>query len=464
RGNPRLSKRPKMSSLGSHAALTAEESKIIEDFGFGSLLQFNRCFVPKKFAQWVVRLVNYRSRDIVLNGKVISLTRESVNVVLGIPLTDKPFPDDYSVGKSIILSKFGKHFIPSVSFFAERLTKHVPMSDEDTFICFIIFGYILDWMVEVIKGFTHGKSHANSINSRSVNLVLQFIKLFAHSANNDDVSSPLVGTPVAEQQPPPTNSDNTDPFNLSFSQKNIGSSSKIHESGNHTSRVSLSDHTNDLSSKILKKSVSFEPHDDPADDVIMLNNNLPNYVPDYVSPSPRPQKDNVGKENIPIHSPPKTPITIQNLDFTPRITPKSNLKGFRGNVAFSPKIRSQAQGSHSSWHTKPQPYLIRDSSTGGKLPIHDEFVTTRNKFHVSKSEIENYNIICKLGLSQYQGEDAVNLFGVRCTYWCLGEPSKLGGLVKTYVVSAFCYNLFQKPNSHPDVSKRHYIFSNIGIS
>lgn len=127
-----------MSSLGSHAALTAEESKIIEDFGFGSLLQFNRCFVPKKFAQWVVRLVNYRSRDIVLNGKVISLTRESVNVVLGIPLTDKPFPDDYSVGKSIILSKFGKHFIPSVSFFAERLTKHVPMSDEDTFICFII--------------------------------------------------------------------------------------------------------------------------------------------------------------------------------------------------------------------------------------------------------------------------------------------------------------------------------------
>ncbi|MFS9531725.1 hypothetical protein Q6247_26555, partial [Klebsiella pneumoniae] len=43
-------------------------------------------------------------------------------------------------------------------------------------------------------------------------------------------------------------------------------------------------------SKILKKSVSFEPHDDPADDVIMLNNNLPNYVPDSVSPSPRPQK------------------------------------------------------------------------------------------------------------------------------------------------------------------------------
>ncbi|CAL5083948.1 unnamed protein product [Urochloa decumbens] len=121
-----------------------------------------------------------------------------------------------------------------------------------------------------------------------------------------------------------------------------------------------------------------------------------------------------------------------------------------------------------------QPLRSRDSNknTGGKNPFHgrltkpppshnSEFVAGTSKFCVTKSEVEKYKAICKLATSQYQCEDAVNISGVRCTFWALGDSLKPEGMVKTFVVAAFCYSLFQKPNGHPDVSKRHYFFPNI---
>jgi hypothetical protein len=57
-------------------------------------------------------------------------------------------------------------------------------------------------------------------------------------------------------------------------------------------------------------------------------------------------------------------------------------------------------------------FKVRNSSTAGKVPIHgprrpvapshylsDDFVTQNNKWHVSKSEIENYKAICTLANS-----------------------------------------------------------------
>ncbi|CAL4956391.1 unnamed protein product [Urochloa decumbens] len=129
-------------------------------------------------------------------------------------------------------------------------------------------------------------------------------------------------------------------------------------------------------------------------------------------------------------------------------------------------------GSHVQNGT--QLFSTRDTSTVSRIPVYGprrfsklsqmykgDSGTHTNKFQVTKSEVENYEIICKLASSRYQSEDAVNLSGVRCTFWSLGESLKPGGLVKTFVVSAFCYSLFQKPNGHPDASKRHYFFSNI---
>ncbi|CAO2146288.1 unnamed protein product, partial [Urochloa humidicola] len=127
----------------------------------------------------------------------------------------------------------------------------------------------------------------------------------------------------------------------------------------------------------------------------------------------------------------------------------------------------------SDYNTHSQPLISNDSSVS-QIPIHgsrrltkthsvqhlESFSRTSN-FHITKSEVDNYEVICKLASSQFQCEDAVNLSGVRCTYWALGDSMKPGGKVKTFVVSAFCYSLFHKPNGHPDVSKRHYFFPNV---
>ena len=58
----------------------------------------------------------------------------------------------------------------------------------------------------------------------------------------------------------------------------------------------------------------------------------------------------------------------------------------------------------------------------------------------------------------------MSLSGVHCTFWSLGESLKPGGFVNTFVVSCFCYSLLSKPNGHLDFSKRHYFFSNMGVS
>lgn len=148
--------------------------------------------MPNKFVKWVAELVNYRSADIVVDGKVISLTKESVHLVLGLPMGDKHFPSDPSGGKAIVLSMFEKQSLPSVKFFANKILKHQTQSNEELIICFILVamnsflcpntssvrsyryfgifedinnlnqydwcGYILDWLLDCVKSFNRGKS------------------------------------------------------------------------------------------------------------------------------------------------------------------------------------------------------------------------------------------------------------------------------------------------------------------
>ncbi|KAG2549937.1 hypothetical protein PVAP13_9KG279800 [Panicum virgatum] len=333
--------------------------------------------------------------------------------------------------------------------------------------------------------------------------------------------------------PPPSGYPADHPLYRCLYKKFDDSVSKVH--GNHQSsqKSPLSDCTNSPLDNRVNKSVSFAAQDVGPSDVIMLDPD-PNYVPDSVSPSPRPKlsrlsslKSNCGQENVSPRSSQKFPIVMQTLEFTAHTTPRirsNNLKALfshlsnsksttevvpssskkkecldveivgqsslAANVQAMSKLSEEVYNSNLRSSTKTPGSVQRvgvsgsqpssrfkpsDSSTGGKLPLHGprrfavaskvycrDYVTATNKFSVSKSEVLNYKILCKLASSQFQSEDAVNLSGVRCTFWSLGESLKPDGLVKTFVVSAFCYSLFQKPNGHPDVSKRHYIFANIG--
>jgi hypothetical protein len=119
-------------------SLSEDCKNAIRKYGFGSLLLFNNCSMPRNFVHWVARLVNYNSGDTVVDGKVISLTKEVVHLVLDLPFGGSSFPADYTASKLCLLSRFGKDNVPPINFFVEALVSKKEMFDDDMFVCFIV--------------------------------------------------------------------------------------------------------------------------------------------------------------------------------------------------------------------------------------------------------------------------------------------------------------------------------------
>jgi len=170
-----------------------DQKDVVRRYGFGSLLLFDKCFVPKKFSKWLASLVESKSGDLIVQGKVISLIAQSVNHVLGIPVGGTHFPSNYSAGREYVLSKIGKTTLPQVSFFVSKL-KADDLSDEELLICFLVValhcflypnsnivpsprylgvfediehinsydwsGIVLRWLLDGVKNFNKGKKDA----------------------------------------------------------------------------------------------------------------------------------------------------------------------------------------------------------------------------------------------------------------------------------------------------------------
>ena len=62
------------------------KKNIIRDHGFGILLEYDGCLVPRIFVQWLADQVDVNYGDIVVGGKIISFSQESVHLFLGIPV------------------------------------------------------------------------------------------------------------------------------------------------------------------------------------------------------------------------------------------------------------------------------------------------------------------------------------------------------------------------------------------
>ena len=117
--------------------MSEAKKDVIRRYGFGSLLLFDKCFVPKKFSKWLASLVESKSGDLVVHGKVTSLTSKFMNLVLGIPVGGTPFPSNYAAARALILSKIDKTSLPQVSFFAEKLADD-DLTDEVVLIYFLV--------------------------------------------------------------------------------------------------------------------------------------------------------------------------------------------------------------------------------------------------------------------------------------------------------------------------------------
>ncbi|TVT97237.1 hypothetical protein EJB05_57522, partial [Eragrostis curvula] len=80
--------------------LDDHQKKVIGDYGFGFLLDFDRCFIPHPFARWIADHVRVKTSDIVVNNRSIPLSKESVHDVVGTPIGGKRIEKDSAGGKA----------------------------------------------------------------------------------------------------------------------------------------------------------------------------------------------------------------------------------------------------------------------------------------------------------------------------------------------------------------------------
>uniref|UniRef100_K4A0X4 Ubiquitin-like protease family profile domain-containing protein n=1 Tax=Setaria italica TaxID=4555 RepID=K4A0X4_SETIT len=483
--------------------LTSNQRKVIENYGFGSLLLFDKCFVPNNFVKWVARLVDYKSGVIVVNGKIISLTKESMHNILGIPLGGRSFPTDIANGKSVVLKKFNKESIPSVEFFTNKLqSKEEVMFDEDTFICFILIalnsflcsnaslipsqkyfgifddisnykeldwcGYILSWLLKHIKTFNEGKTKAGkqpgTLGGCLYYLAVMYFDHVDFGFRCVDDTLPRITVWKGNMIQTYSNFDLKSPGVYGF-RPILDFSETCYVKSIHllNSKSSISD-----DSEFLEKINSVSGCKLPTD----LKTSICKAIEKHTF--------NLGlQESLEIKVLGEKTLTQNVRDMIRKLDEMCNLKFCASGASLRTPIRvvdSDFHGPESS-SDKPsarQPYLSRDSPTGGKLPLHGprrvvkpstlfhgEFQTAKQKISVSNSKLKNYKSLCSLASSKFSNEDVVCLGKVRCAFLSLGESLKPGGFVNPFIISTYCYSLYVKSTGTSDTSKSHF-FANIG--
>jgi hypothetical protein len=124
-------------------ALSPSKQKVIEAYGFGSLLIFGMCPITTTFSKWVANHVNVSTSSILLNGRSIPITPQTVHDVLGIPIGGKAIvkgnPDS---GKSSLLCAMKLNSLPTANDCVENISK-VEIMDDDLFCNFLIVAAVI---------------------------------------------------------------------------------------------------------------------------------------------------------------------------------------------------------------------------------------------------------------------------------------------------------------------------------
>lgn len=112
---------------------------VISKYGFDHLLKFEKTQLPSRFIRWILCCVDsVSSQIIIVDEKIIPLSKDSVHFVLGLPNTGVvPMPNKER-GRNFLRSRFNLSDLPNVTFFGNMLTSSQDLSEEDTFICFTV--------------------------------------------------------------------------------------------------------------------------------------------------------------------------------------------------------------------------------------------------------------------------------------------------------------------------------------
>lgn len=118
------------------AKLDDRKRKIITDYGFGVLLEFDGCAVPKRLVRWIADQVDVNCYDLRIRGKLIPLEGLSVHLFLGLPIGGKEIKHSNEVKKKF-LDVIKVDRLPTIKYFGDKLVKG-DLFDEDVFRYFMI--------------------------------------------------------------------------------------------------------------------------------------------------------------------------------------------------------------------------------------------------------------------------------------------------------------------------------------
>jgi hypothetical protein len=122
--------------------MTQHRKDVIMKFGLGCLLLFEKCDIPSAFVCWVASHVDSVSQQIIIDDfKVISISKDSVHYVTGLPNSGNiPMPDSEG-GAKLLLAMFGLTELPHITFFGNKLKSKEVLTDREIFVCFMVVAF-----------------------------------------------------------------------------------------------------------------------------------------------------------------------------------------------------------------------------------------------------------------------------------------------------------------------------------
>ena len=114
------------------------KKKIIRDHGFGILLEYDGCSVPRNFVQWIADQVDVNCCDILVGGKIVPFSAKSVHLFLGIPIVGEDIRQQKDESaKANFLKEINETSLPLIKTFGKKLVGNT-LSDDDIFRYFMV--------------------------------------------------------------------------------------------------------------------------------------------------------------------------------------------------------------------------------------------------------------------------------------------------------------------------------------
>jgi hypothetical protein len=118
--------------------LDERKRKIIQDRGFGILLEYAGYSAPKGFVQWIADQIDVNCCDILVGGKVIPFSPLSVHLFLGLPIGAEDIKEKSTDStKNDFLSEIKESSLPLIKSFGDKLLGDT-LSDDDVFRYFMV--------------------------------------------------------------------------------------------------------------------------------------------------------------------------------------------------------------------------------------------------------------------------------------------------------------------------------------